>query len=282
MKKLISTISLLLALVCCFSATACGNEKLAIGKECVTYDSQLDALNALNQEEVNVAVIDSVMAGYYTNNGALKGKLAIKDINLASEEYGIAAKKGNEALISKVNEGLIAIKDSAYATISEFYSLSSEKLITDTTVNDRASATDNSWNNLVSKKKVVIGYTLFAPIAFTAGANTLTGYDIELAKAVFAYLNLRYSTSIEVEFLVIEWSAKESHLEDGTIDLVWNGLTITEERKQNMCISVPYLRNKQVAVVNKADENTYVSVESMKNAIIGVEKGSAGESEVRG
>ena len=282
MKKLTSILSLVLALVCCFSVTGCANEKLAIGKECVAYESQLDALTALNQGEVNVAVIDSVMAGYYTNNGALEGRLAIKDIDLAVEEYGIAAKKGNESLISKVNEALIDIKDTGYAAVGEKYGLTSEHLVNASTVNDRANATDNSWNSVVSKNKVVIGYTLFAPIAFKEGANTLVGYDIELAKAVFNYLNVKYSTSIEVEFLLIEWAAKESHLADGTIDLVWNGLTITEERLENMCISVPYLRNKQVAVVNKADENTYVSIESMANAVMGVEKGSAGESAVRG
>ena len=284
MKKIISAICLTLALICCFSTTACGKNKtkLAIGKECVTYASQLDALNKLNQKEVNVAIIDSVMAGYYTNNGAFKDKLAIKDIGLESEEYGIAGKKGNASLMSKINEALIAIKDTDYSTISEKYGLSSEKLITSTTVNDKSSATDDSWNNLVSRGKVVIGYTLFAPIAFEDENNVLTGYDIELAKAVFNYLNTTYSTNISVEFLLIKWEAKEANLQDGTIDLVWNGLTITPQRESDMCMSLPYLRNKQVAVVNKVDENKYVSIDSMKDAIIGVEKGSAGESAVKG
>lgn len=281
MKKIISTICIALALVCCLSVGACKTEKLAIGKECVTYESQLDSLTGLSQKEVNVAVIDSVMAGYYTNNGALKGKLAIKDLNLATEEYGIAAKKGNDALISKINEALIDTVDTGYAQVGEKYGLTSEQLVTANTVNTKANATDNSWNNIVSKKKIVIGYTLFAPIAFKDGTE-LIGYDIELATAVIDYLNEKYSTEIEIEFLIIEWSAKENHLADGTIDLVWNGLTITEERLANMCISVPYLRNKQVAVVNKEDENKYVSIEAMANAVVGVEKGSAGESVVRG
>ena len=47
-----------------------------------------------------------------------------------------------------------------------------------------------------------------------------------------------------------------------------------------MCISVPYLKNKQVAVVQSADKDAYKSTDAMKDAIIGVEAGSAGEGVV--
>ena len=71
-------------------------------------------------------------------------------------------------------------------------------------------------------------------------------------------------------------------LSNGTIDLIWNGLTIDEQRLANMCISLPYLNNDQVVVIMKADEDKYVTPEDLADAVIGVEKGSAGESVVRG
>ena len=280
MKKLLTALTCL-TLAIIVSATFIGCKKntdsgLAIGNECMAYNSQLDALNRLNEKTVDAAVIDSVMAGYYTNNGALKGKLAVKDFNLETEQYGIAAKKGNDALISKINDALIALADGEYSAIAEKYGLASEKLITASTANDKSGANDASWQNIVNKKKVVIGYTLFAPIAYDD--NGLVGFDIDLAKAVFAYLN----ADITCEFQLIKWDQKENMLETGTIDLVWNGLTITDERLSEMSVSLPYLRNKQVVVVRAEDSDKYTDVASLKNAVIGVESGSAGESAVKG
>ena len=104
---------------------------------------------------------------------------------------------------------------------------------------------------------------------------------------MFAYLNTTYSTEVEVEFVIIEWGQKEAMLENGSIDLVWNGMTITEERQAQMCISVPYLANKQVAVIKKADAEKYAATDAAgfaakaKDAVIIVETGSAGEELVK-
>ncbi len=203
----------------------------------------------------------------------------VKNLVLAEEQYGIAAKKGNEALISKINEALIAIADDEMQTIANTYGLASEIAVTSSTVNPLSGASDESWNAVVSRNKVVIGYTIFAPIAYDVVDNVPTkGYDIELAKAVFEYLNSTYSTNIEIEFLKISWNAKETLLDNGSIDLVWNGLTITDERLAQMCITVPYLNNKQVAVVMSQNAEKYATVASMSQAIVGAERGSAGNS----
>lgn len=229
-----------------------------------------------------VAVIVLSLAATIVACGKKDNKpVVVTDLVLAQEQYGIAAKKGNNALISKINEALIAIADDEMQTVATAYGLNSEIAVTSSTVNPFASASDASWTNLVSRNKVVIGYTVFAPIAFDVVDDVPTkGYDIDLAKAVFNYLNTTYSTNIVVEFLEIQWSAKEAMLEGGSIDLVWNGLTITEDRLAEMCISVPYLNNKQVAVVmgNNADKLT--SIDAMKDAIAGAEDGSAGEAQI--
>lgn len=141
----------------------------SIGKEYITSKSQLDALTSLDNGSIDVAVIDSVMAGYYTSNGTYKDKLVIvENLVLAQEEYGIAAKKGNEALISKINEALIALKDSDYNQVAKDFGLTTSLSITNTTVNPLANASDSSWNKIVESKKLIIGYTVFAPIAYTA------------------------------------------------------------------------------------------------------------------
>ena len=128
------------------------------------------------------------------------------------------------------------------------------------------------WNFIKNQKKFVVGYTIFAPIAYLDEGGELVGFDIELAKEVADYLEL------DVEFALIEWSAKESKLNGKNIDCIWNGMTINDERLEAMEISIPYLNNKQVAVIRKEDAAKYTTTDSMSGAIVSAEAGSAGES----
>ncbi len=273
-----------LAITSIFSLTGCG-QKLAMGKEMVKYDTQLESIIALDNDAVDAVVIDSIMAGYYAVEGDYAGKIEIvPNLTLAEEEYGIAGRKNDKAFVSKINEALIALNGTgALGTIASNFGLTESLIIDNNTANPLADATDNSWEKIKASKKIVIGYTVFAPIAYTpTGSSTLTGFDIELARAVVEYLNTTYNAEIEVEFMVIDWNAKEALLTAETIDLVWNGMTITEERAEEMCISVPYLANRQVAVVKTENVGNYSDADSFANAIIGVEKGSAGMSVVKG
>lgn len=292
MKRYLSmALALVMVLAMAVSMTACKDEqKLNFGKELLGVTSQLDALNGLKKGDANIAVIDSVMAGYYMNDtDSFKDYQILENVVLAEEKYGIAAKKGNDALVSKINEALIALVDTDYKAVAETYGLTSELLVKADTKNPLASANDGSWNKVVESKKLIVGYTLFAPIAYNEGdgANAVfKGFDIDLAKAVVKYLNATYSTEVVVEFTEIDWDSKETLLENGSIDLVWNGMTITPEREAGMSVSIPYLANKQVAVIAKTDAETYKSanydefVKKAKDAVVIVEKGSAGEGVV--
>ena len=116
MKKLTS---ILLALVMIFASVAtfasCDKKQnedngLNFGKELLSVGSQLDALNGLVKGDADIAVIDSVMAGYYMNGvDTFKDYQILPGVVLAEEQYGIAAKKGNAALIGKINEAMIAL-----------------------------------------------------------------------------------------------------------------------------------------------------------------------------
>ena len=202
--------------------------------------------------------------------------IVIENLILVEEQYGIAGRKSDEALISKINDALIALRETDYKTVAEKYNLTSELAVTESTVNPLAGASDDSWTKIKNSGKLIIGYTLYAPIAYN-DKNGFTGFDTDLAKAVVKYLNQTENANITVDFLEIKWEAKETDLSSGTIDLIWNGLTITDDRKANMCVSVPYLNNNQVAVIRESDKEKYTSAESLASATIGFEKGSAGE-----
>lgn len=92
--------------------------------------------------------------------------------------------------------------------------------------------------------KLVIGIDdKFAPMGFRDDNNELVGFDIDYAKAAAKKMGK------EVTFQPIDWSAKESELNSGRIDMIWNGYTITDERKEKVLFTKPYLENSQVVVV---------------------------------
>ncbi|HPY94694.1 MAG TPA: transporter substrate-binding domain-containing protein [Clostridia bacterium] len=124
-----------------------------------------------------------------------------------------------------------------------------------------------------SNGKLVIGYTVYAPMNYTDADGNFTGFDTELAIAVSQKLGL------EPDFVEINWETKEIELAAKTIDCIWNGLTITEERKANMEITMPYVKNAQV-VVMKAGA-AYENTASLAGKTVVAEAGSAGETTVK-
>lgn len=94
------------------------------------------------------------------------------------------------------------------------------------------------------KTTLVVGLDdSFPPMGFRDESNNLVGFDIDLAKAAAEKMG------VELTFQPIDWSTKEMELNNKKIDMIWNGLTINDERKENMLFTKPYLLNKQVVMV---------------------------------
>ena len=115
--------------------------------------------------------------------------------------------------------------------------------------------------------KIVIGLDdNFPPMGFRDEKNQLVGFDIDLARAAAQRLGT------QVEFKPIDWSAKEAELNGHRVDALWNGLTITEERKKNIAFTAPYLQNRQIIVVtNDSPINTKAD---LAGKTVGVQDGS--------
>jgi len=134
---------------------------------------------------------------------------------------------------------------------------------------------DDDWAYIQNNGKMIIGYTVYAPMNYFDDNGDFIGFDTEFAKALCAKLG------VEPEFVEINWDTKEVELAAKNIDCIWNGLTVTEERKQNMAFSDSYIKNMQVAVIRKADAATYTDTASMANANLTAEISSAGESAIQ-
>ena len=263
---------ILLVLVLTLLLTSCKGEELNFGKELVKVNGMVDILTELDTKRSDVGIMDSIMAGYYINQ-QYKGKLTIvKDVVVAEEEYGIAARRDGAYTAKMISKTIIDLaKDGTVDAIADKYGLK-DSLAIDTTKNiDLSDETGkDDYDEIIKSGELVIGYTIFAPIAYEDD-NELVGFDIDLAKAVCDELG------IKATFQVINWNSKVFELNSGAIDVIWNGMTITDEIKESTSVTIAYLKNKQVAVVRVEDEAKYKTLDDMKDATICVEAGSAGQ-----
>lgn len=119
-------------------------------------------------------------------------------------------------------------------------------------------------------KPIVIGLDdSYPPMGFKDENNEIVGFDVDLAKEATKRLNR------PVEFKAIDWSSKEAELKSGRVDILWNGLDITEKRKENMLFSDPYMKNRQVIFVPV--NSNIKSLEDLKGKVIGTQSGSTAE-----
>lgn len=133
---------------------------------------------------------------------------------------------------------------------------------------DQTKQNQTNQNTEEQKQTIVIGLDDdFPPMGFRDQNNNLVGFDIDLAREATKRANLN------VEFKPIDWSAKEAELNSGRVDALWNGLTITDYRKQNILFSDPYMTNAQIIVV-RPDSDIH-SKADLAGKVIGIQNGSS-------
>ena len=138
---------------------------------------------------------------------------------------------------------------------------------------NNAATADSDLQAIKDKGVLVVGITDFAPMDYQDEAGNWIGFDADMAKAFAAYLG------VDVQFQIIDWDNKVMELNSKTIDVVWNGMTLTEEVKAAMECSNAYCNNAQVVILPADVAENYADTESMKDLLFAVEAGSAGEAE---
>lgn len=141
-------------------------------------------------------------------------------------------------------------------------------------VEEEESAADDDWAYIQEKGKMVIGITEYAPMNYYDDNGKLIGFDTEYAEAVCAELG------VTPEFMVINWDTKEIELKAKMIDCIWNGFTITEERKEALTFSEPYVKNMQVVVIKAENADVYTDTASLSSANLVAEVASTGEGAI--
>ena len=116
--------------------------------------------------------------------------------------------------------------------------------------------------------KLVVGVTIYEPMDYLDADGNWTGFDAELAQGFAEELG------VNCQIVIINWANKVAELNSKQIDLIWNGMTASDELGEQIDFSVSYAKNAQVAVVKS--DSTITTKEQIKAASIAVEQGSAG------
>ena len=127
----------------------------------------------------------------------------------------------------------------------------------------------DNWKKYQQQNSITVGFdNTFVPMGYEEKNGHYAGFDIDLAKLVSEKLG------IQVHFQPIDWDMKETELQNGTIDAIWNGYSATDERSEKVAFTIPYMQNTQV-IVSKKTSNIR-SVEDMKDKVLGAQTGSSG------
>ncbi len=139
---------------------------------------------------------------------------------------------------------------------------------------DSSAQTESDLAYVQDKGTMVIGYTVYEPMNYTDENGEFTGFDTEFARAVCEKLG------VEPEFVEINWDTKVIELDAKSIDCIWNGMTITDDLKENISVSDPYVKNMQVVVIKDSNKDKFTDTASLSGATLVAEAGSAGQAAV--
>lgn len=89
----------------------------------------------------------------------------------------------------------------------------------------------------------------WAPWTFHDEDDNLVGYDVEVSQKIGEKLG------VKVNFIEGEWDGLLAGLDSGRYDLMVNGVSVDEERKEKYDFSIPYAANRTAVIVKNENED---------------------------
>lgn len=219
-------------------------EAVAIEKgfEINSVNNQASALMEVQAGTSDAAIIDSLMAGAMVGEGTSYPDLKVSDEKLTDGElYGVGCRKGSD-LASFIN----SVMGEAYAS-GEMEKLAKEYGVQNALIPQEASeyepaAADSDVEYIRSKGSLVVAITEFAPMDYKDDNGEWIGFDADMAKLVAEKLG------VKVEFMVIDWDRKLEELNSKNVDVLWNGMSMTDAILETTECTNAYCNNTQVIV----------------------------------
>lgn len=197
--------------------------------------------------------------------------LVMIDLGLPQEHFGIAFRTGSDMTRRVEDITKTLLDEGKFAPLCEKYAIAPVDAADYVPQADPCTTSDD-YENIRARGKLVIGITDYKPMNYKDENGKWIGFDTEYAEMVCAELG------VTAEFKPITWGNKELELAAGTIDCIWNGMTITDALEQAADCTVPYMTNTQVAVVKADMADTYRDLAALAGKKLTAEDGSAGAS----
>lgn len=201
--------------------------------KCSGFKSGIDAALDLKNGALDAVIIDELPAKSIV---AQNPDLYILDLDLATESYAIAVKKGNTELLDSINATIKAMQeDGSYeALVNAFMPAEGEdaikipeKIVTE------------------GEKTMKMGTNAaFKPFEYAEGTDVV-GFDVTMSERIAK----DFGAKLTVENM--EFDSLISALDAGAIDFIAAGMTATDERRQSVDFSEPYYSSKQVVILKK-------------------------------
>ncbi len=258
MKKKVAML-LVLSTVMCTALAGCGNKEdsknmvYAVeagsageavaqekGYQMNSVASQADALMEVASGTSDAAIIDLLMAGAMIGEGTSYPNLVHTE-ELTTEEYGAGCRKGSD-LASYINAVLAeSYADGSMQETAAAYGV--QEALVEQKASEYADNGSGDVAYIQGKGTLIVGITEFEPMDYKDAAGEWIGFDADMARIVAEKLG------VEAQFVVIDWDNKIMELDSKNIDVVWNGMTLTNEVKEAMECTNAYCNNAQVVVV---------------------------------
>ena len=201
--------------------------------------SQADALMEVASGTSDAAIIDLLMAGAMIGEGTSYPNLVYTD-KLTTEEYGVGCRKGSD-LASYINAVFAeTYTDGSLMETAKKYGV--QETIVKQEACEYTASEDSDVAYIQDKGTLIVGVTEFKPMDYKEDGEWV-GFDADMARIVADKLG------VKVEFVIIDWDNKIMELDSKNIDVVWNGMTLTDEVKEGMECTNAYCSNAQVVVV---------------------------------
>lgn len=202
--------------------------------------SQADALMEVASGTSDAAIIDLLMAGAMIGEGTSYPTLTHTE-ELTSEKYGVGCRKGSD-LAAYINSVFAeSYADGTMQEIATTYGV--QESLLEQSADDFVPGEDSDVAYIQNKGSLIVGMTDFEPMDYKDDKGEWIGFDADMAKLVAEKLG------VEVQFVEIDWDNKIMELDSKNIDVVWNGMTLTDEVTSSMECTNAYCNNAQVVVV---------------------------------
>lgn len=197
------------------------------------YNKGTDAVSALKQGKIDCVIIDEQPAKVFVENNS---DLEILEEPFENEDYAICLAKDNTELQEKINDALAELKEEGTL----------DKIISNYIGEDAGKTPYESPENVERTNGTLKMATNaeFPPYEYIEGGKVI-GIDVDMAQAVADKLGM------ELKVDNIEFDAIITAVSSGKADIGVAGMTVTEDRLENVNFTDSYTTAKQVIIVRK-------------------------------